>query len=91
MYRRPDEFQRTDISAAGSEWKANASLHSIIHDADHPGSDVDRSSKATPLPNVNFDDSGRVVRSRGGRGEKGRKGSGKGPLNPEGMPRRKGS
>lgn len=36
MYRQPDEFQRTDISAAGSEWKANASIHSIIHDADHP-------------------------------------------------------
>ncbi|MCJ1447099.1 MAG: hypothetical protein MMC23_007608 [Stictis urceolatum] len=78
------EPQRTGSDRADSEWKASAGLDNLTHGSDNPGSEVDRSSKAAPMPE---DDPGHETPESlaGGSGSAitGSTGSGKGPLHPE--------
>ncbi|KAG4422524.1 hypothetical protein IFR04_004293 [Cadophora malorum] len=83
MYRRTEEPQRTDDPRADAEWKADSALGNLAHGADSQGSEVDRSTKAAPLPDGAFKDNDRVIGGEGSRGIKGWTGDGKGAVNPD--------
>merc|ERR1712058_140831 len=69
--RRTEEPQRTDDPRADAEWKADSALGNLAHGADSQGSEVDRSTKAAPLPDGAFKDNDRVIGGEGSRGIKG--------------------
>ncbi|KAN0089727.1 hypothetical protein V8E51_019987 [Hyaloscypha variabilis] len=78
MERRTQEPQRSDSSRADAEWKANPGLGNLVHGSDTEGSDVDRSGKATEMPDGDFED--HIASGGGSRGVKGWTGDGKGSL-----------
>ncbi|PQE06816.1 hypothetical protein CJF30_00008686 [Rutstroemia sp. NJR-2017a BBW] len=87
LNRRTEDPQRVDSSRADAEWKADPGLGNLVHDADGPGSEVNRSAKAAEFPDGDFED--HVASGDGSRGTKGWTGDGKGPQNPEEfMPKR---
>ncbi|KAH7420062.1 hypothetical protein BKA64DRAFT_32201 [Cadophora sp. MPI-SDFR-AT-0126] len=81
LYRRTDSPQRVHNDRANSEWRSKSGLENLVHGADRPGSQVDRSAKAAPLPEVDFHD--HLASGDGSRGIKGWTGDGKGAPNPE--------
>ncbi|KAL3426380.1 hypothetical protein PVAG01_03171 [Phlyctema vagabunda] len=84
-HRSTEEPQRVDSARADAEWKADPGLGNLVHDAEGPGSNVDRSHKAATLPEAEADGDSHddIVSGEGSRGIKGWTGDGKGPVNPE--------
>ncbi|PVH85159.1 hypothetical protein DL98DRAFT_583753 [Cadophora sp. DSE1049] len=81
LNRKTEEPQRVDDARADAEWKADPGLGNLAHGADQQGSEVDRSAKAAPFPDGDFED--HVASGDGSRGIKGWTGDGKGAKDPE--------
>ncbi|KAM3065330.1 hypothetical protein ACMFMG_004286 [Clarireedia jacksonii] len=88
MNRRTEDPQRVDSSRADAEWKADSGLGNLVHGGDGKDSKVNRSAKAAPFPDGDFED--HTASGDGSRGIKGWTGDGKGAQDPEEyMPKKK--